>query len=90
MVVAAKHAGYVEVVGQQEERSQKLLHPHHGLREMLQVHVCHLGRLSASDAIVVLDLKNTNILISSLSYISILIESNILTHYLRDSQAQSS
>lgn len=55
VVGAAEDTG--EVLGQQEECSQKLLHSHHGLREMLQVHVCHLGRLGASDAIMVLDLK---------------------------------
>ncbi len=61
VVAAAEDAGYVrgyvEVVGQQEECSQKLLHPHHGLLQMLQIHVCHLGGLRASDAIMVLDLK---------------------------------
>lgn len=60
MVVCAKNAGHAEVMGQQKEGSQDLLHPHHGLDEMLEVHVCHLGRLRASDAIVVLDLKNTH------------------------------
>ncbi len=57
MVAAAEVARCDEVVGQQEECSQKLLHSHHALQEMLQVHVSHLGRLCASDAIMVLDLK---------------------------------
>lgn len=57
MVAAAEDAGCFEAVGQQEERSQKLVHSHHALRQMLHVHVRHLGRLGASDAIVVLDLE---------------------------------
>lgn len=57
VIAGAEDAGYVEVVGQQEECGQKLLHSHHGLQEMLQVHVCHFGRLCASDAIMVLHLK---------------------------------
>lgn len=55
--MAAEDAGKAQVVGKQEECSEELLHSHHGLREMLQVHVGHLGRLCASDAIMMLHLK---------------------------------
>lgn len=56
-VVLAEDAGSIKVVGQQEEGSQKLLHSHHGLHEMLHVHVCHLGRFGASDGIMMLHLR---------------------------------
>lgn len=56
MVAAAEEAGYVQVVWQQDQRRQKLLHSHHGLCEMLHVHVRHFGRLRACDAIMVLHL----------------------------------
>lgn len=56
-VEAARDVGHVEAMRQQEERGQKLLHIHHGLCQMLQVHVCHFRRLCASDAIMMLHLK---------------------------------
>lgn len=59
VAAAAEGAGYVQVVRQQEQCSQQLLHSHHGLQEVLQVHVCHLGRLRAGDGIMMLDLKTT-------------------------------
>lgn len=46
------------VVGKQEESSLELLHSHHCLCEVLQVHVFHFGGLGASDAIVMLHLKS--------------------------------
>lgn len=58
VVALAQDAGHPAAVGQQKQRGQKLLNAHHGLHEMLQVHVCHLGRLCASDAIMMLDLRN--------------------------------
>lgn len=57
VVAGAEDAGDVEVVRKQKQSSEKFLHPHHGLHEMLQVHVRHLGRLCASDTIMVLHLK---------------------------------
>lgn len=58
VVAAVQDVGHVAVVGQQKQCSQKLLNTHRGLHEMLQVHVCHLRRLGASDAIMMLDLRN--------------------------------
>lgn len=46
-----------QVVGKQEESSLELLHSHHGLCEVLQVHVSHFGGLGAGDSIVMLHLK---------------------------------
>lgn len=56
---SVRRAGHAEAVRQEEERSQQLLHLHHGLLQMLQVHVCHFGGLRASDAIVMLHLNAT-------------------------------
>lgn len=52
---AVRDAG---VVRQQEQRSQELLHVHHGLRQVLQVHVRHFGGLRAGDAVVMLHLRH--------------------------------
>lgn len=57
VVVAAYGARSAEAVGQQEDRSLELLHSHHGLHQVLEVHVCHLGRFGASDCIMVLHLQ---------------------------------
>lgn len=46
-----------QVVGKQEESSLELLHSHHGLCEVLQVHFSHFGGLGAGDAIVMLHLN---------------------------------
>lgn len=59
MKAAVVDVGEGGVMWQQEQRSKKLLPSHHGLRQMLRVHFCHLGRLSTSDAIMVLDLGKT-------------------------------
>lgn len=57
------------IMRQEEERGQQLLHLHHGLAQMLQVHVCHFGGLGASDAVVMLHLNATRN-VSALLFVS--------------------
>lgn len=54
---APRGAGNAESVREQEQRGHELLHFHHGVPQMLQVHVRHGGGLCARDAVVMLHLE---------------------------------